>query len=145
MISKKYDYNYNYNYTHYHTSAQTPTTTHAADTRTKKMCLNVSCVFCFSCNVCVFLFSFSSFFQNEDDRQFYTVKPARPGTTTRRAVALVLPPPCLGGGARRVGPGQYQQYTRADFGQEAVGGATPRPQKTDEKQQVLRTQAHQAG
>ena len=26
-----------------------------------------------------------------------------------------------GGGATRVSPGQYPQYTRADFGQEAVG------------------------
>ena len=32
-------------------------------------------------------------------------------------------PPCLG--ITRVGPGQHPQYTRADYGQEAVGGSQP--------------------
>ena len=40
-----------------------------------------------------------------------------------RAGALVPPPQCPGGGITRVGPGQYTQYTRADFGHEAVGSS----------------------
>ena len=47
-----------------------------------------------------------------------------PATTQARAGALVPPPPCLGGGATRVGPGQYPQYTSADHGQEAVGSSS---------------------
>ena len=31
-------------------------------------------------------------------------------------------PYCLGIGSTRVGPGLHPQYTRADYGQEAVGG-----------------------
>ena len=58
-----------------------------------------------------------------------------PALTYVRAGALVPPPPCLGLGATRVGPGQYPQYTRADFGKEAVGGSLhPRPQKTVTRQ-----------
>ena len=30
----------------------------------------------------------------------------------------------LGGASHGLGPGQHPQYTRADFGQEAVGGST---------------------
>ena len=36
-----------------------------------------------------------------------------------------VPPPCLGGGVTRVGSRSgLPRYTRADFGQEAVGGST---------------------
>ena len=41
--------------------------------------------------------------------------------TNARADALMFPSSCLGGGITRVGPGQYPQYNRADFGPEAVG------------------------
>ena len=40
-----------------------------------------------------------------------------------RAGALTSPSSCLDGGVTRVGPGQYPQYTRADFGPEAVGSS----------------------
>ena len=42
-------------------------------------------------------------------------------STHARAGALMSPPPCLGGGISRVG--QYTRYTRAPFGEEAVGSS----------------------
>ena len=56
-------------------------------------------------------------------RQHFTTKPPASATTFTRAGALVPPPPCLGGGITRVGPGQYPQYTRAHFGEEALGSS----------------------
>ena len=54
---------------------------------------------------------------------------ARGRPTYVRACALVLPPPCLGGGPHGWVPVDNPQYTRADFGQEAVGGlSSPRAQ-----------------
>ena len=44
-------------------------------------------------------------------------------TMHARAGALMFPSSCLDGGITRVGPGQYPQYTRADFGPEAVGSS----------------------
>ena len=44
-------------------------------------------------------------------------------TTHARAGALVLLPSCLDESISRVGPGQYPQYTRAPFGEEAVGSS----------------------
>ena len=44
-------------------------------------------------------------------------------TARDRAGALTFPSSCLDGGVTRVGPGQYPQYTRADFGLEAVGSS----------------------
>ena len=87
------------------------------------------CSFFFFLIFCCLFFSFLIFFA--DDGQFYTAKPPRSGKNTCtktpanaltfvRAGALVPSPPCLGEGATRVGPGQYPQCTRADFGQEAV-------------------------
>ena len=43
-----------------------------------------------------------------------------------RAGALTSPSSCLDGGVTRVGPGRYPQYTRADFGPEAVGSSNHR-------------------
>ena len=43
-------------------------------------------------------------------------------TSTARAGALMFHLP--GWSITRVGPGQHPRYTRADFGQEAVGGST---------------------
>ena len=85
---------------------------------------------------------------NADDRQFCTVKKPRPGTTTytttrppaltyERAGALAPSPPCLGGGATRVGPGQYPQYTRADFGQEAVDSSLHRDHRRPPESQAV--------
>ena len=49
-----------------------------------------------------------------------TISPPNVATYVR-AGALVPPPPCLVGGATRVVPGQYPQYTRADFGEGGCG------------------------
>ena len=42
-----------------------------------------------------------------------------------RAGALMFPSSCLDGGITRVGPGRYQQYTRALYGGEAVDSSKP--------------------
>ena len=57
-----------------------------------------------------------------------TVRPTATTCTTtqtarERAGALTFPSSCLNGGVTRVGPGRYPQYTRADFGPEAVGSS----------------------
>ena len=51
--------------------------------------------------------------------QSYTQAP----TTHTRAGPLTFPSSCLEGCVTRVGPGQYPQYTRAPFGEEAVGSS----------------------
>ena len=110
--------------------------------------------FHFSCLVFTFFLflDFSLFFKiltiSSDDRQFYTTKPPRSGTTTCtttpadaltyvRAGALVPSPPCLGGGATRVGPGQHRQYTRPDIGQEPVRGSPHRDHRAPQVSQAV--------
>ena len=45
---------------------------------------------------------------------------------------IILP----GWGATRVGPGQYPQYTRAPFGEEAVGSSPHRDHRTPQESQT---------
>ena len=47
-------------------------------------------------------------------------------TARERAGALTSPSSCLDGSVTRVVPGRYSQYTRADFGPEAVGSSNHR-------------------
>ena len=51
-------------------------------------------------------------------------------TTHARAGGLMFPSSCLGGGITRVGPCQYPQYNRADFGPEAVGSSYTKHHKS---------------
>ena len=76
---------------------------------------------------------------------------AQPNTqatsTHTRAGALTFPSSCLDGSVTRVGPGQNPQYTRAPFGEEAVGcsqtthHSTPPPQDNEPTTLYMRRQS----
>ena len=61
-------------------------------------------------------------------------------STYARAGALVLPPPCLGGGITRVGPCQYPQYTRVWSAREAVGSSQSKHHRAPQTQPMSRRQ-----